>query len=237
MNAQPLKFYASEAHPCGYLGGETAVSLFADPQAPMDTRVYSLLIDHGFRRSGEHVYRPYCPDCQQCVPVRVPVEAFQPNRAQRRCRKRNADLSLRLVDKHRDEHFALYRRYIRQRHPGGSMDDPDPARYRAFIDSSWCETLFYEFHLHGELVGVAITDRLEQGLSAFYTYFDPELSRQRSLGTLAILWQIEQCRRLGLPWLYLGYWIAGCAKMRYKIRFQPLQGLLGECWRELEQAD
>ncbi len=233
MNAQPLKFYASNPHPCGYLAQQTAVSLFADPQAPMDTRVYSLLIDHGFRRSGEHVYRPYCPDCQQCVPVRVAVEDFRPNRAQRRCLKRNTDLSLHCVDTHQDEHFTLYRRYIRQRHPGGSMDDPDPARYRGFIDSHWCETLFYEFRLGDELVGVAVTDRLEQGLSAFYTFFDPALSQRRSLGTLAILWQVEQCRNLGLPWLYLGYWIADCAKMRYKTRFQPLQGLLGDRWREL----
>ncbi len=233
MIEQPLKFYPSTPHDCGYLAQQTAVSLFADPDAAMNTALYSLLIDHGFRRSGNHVYRPYCPDCQQCVPVRIPAQQFSPSRRLRRCWRANQDLEVSTSGQWREDYFALYRRYIQARHPGGSMDDPDPRRFQDFIASDWCETLFYEFRLEDRLVAVAVTDRVDQGLSAFYTYFDPELSRRRGLGNYAVLWQINQCQQLGLPWLYLGYWIADCDKMRYKQLYRPLQGLVHNRWRDL----
>lgn len=223
ITTRTVTLYAGAPHVCSYLPGEVAVTQFVDPSLPMSTALYSELVDVGFRRSGEHVYRPRCRQCNSCIPARIPVGRFAPNRQQRRVWRRNQDLSVQLTVTHAsEEHFLMYRRYMAIRHPGGGMDVSDLEQYRAFLFSPWSDTRCLEFRSDERLVAVAVIDRLRQGWSAVYTYYEPE-ETQRSLGTFAVLWQIEQCRRSALPWVYLGYWIPQCAKMRYKVQFQPLE--------------
>ena len=233
LTAEIPAFFASPPHPCHYLPGRQAVTLFADPRAPLNPALYAQLIDYGFRRSGEHLYRPRCPGCHECIPVRVPVGRFERSRRQRRTWCRNQDLTVsRHAPTYAQEHFALYRRYVGARHSGGGMDDASPERYLEFLRSGWSDTEFYEFRAGQALLAVAVVDRLPQGLSAVYTFFDPQESR-RSLGSYAILWEIEAARREGLPWLYLGYWVQDCRKMSYKGDYRPLQAYRDGRWGEL----
>lgn len=231
-NAIPpeLLFYASAPHPCSYLEEQAAVTLFADPEAKMTTALYSTLSDFGFRRSGEHVYAPRCPGCSACIPVRLPVNAFRPNRSQRRNWQNNADLDVTILPAaFRDTHFAIYQRYLTARHADGSMAEPDPEQYNSFFGSSWCETRYVEFSLSGRPLGVSVMDILENGLSAVYTFFDPETAG-RGLGVYAVLWLIEEARRRGLPYLYLGYLIHESPKMAYKARYRPQEQFRNGVW-------
>lgn len=228
--SEPLKFYATYPHACAYIDGFEATDIVADPEAPMDAEVHGQLADLGFRRSGDLLYRPHCRECARCVSVRVPVEEFRPRRSQRRTRKRNRDLDLHWAPAHySDEHFELYCRYLADRHQGGGMDNPQPEDFRRFLIGGWSDTRFLEFRLGGDLLAVAVTDWLPQGLSAVYTYFDPDF-RDRGLGVNAILRQIEEARRLELPYVYLGYWVEGCRKMEYKQDYRPLEGFDGQGW-------
>ena len=218
-----LAFFASELYDCGYLEGNTAVSVFADPSVAMSTAIYSKLIDYGFRRSGEHVYAPRCPDCSACVPIRVPVMDFTPNRTQRRTVMRNAQVTVTCrFAEFRDEHFKLYKRYISSRHSGGSMNNPTPDSYMQFLTSRWSETYFYEFRLQNQLLAVTVADKVHQGLSAVYTFFEPEYATL-SPRQFAVISLINEARSLRLPWLYLGYWIANCRKMQYKDQYRPAE--------------
>jgi arginine-tRNA-protein transferase len=231
-----LAFYASVPTPCSYLPGRTAVTVFVDPLARMNVARYGWLVERGFRRSGEHVYMPYCPGCDACVPARIPVADFKPNRSQRRIFRRNSDLSVRRVPTaFVDEHYRLYQRYVSARHAGSSMENYGPEHYTSFLACDWGESYLYEFRDASRLVAVASVDHLESGLSAVYTFFDPELS-QRGLGVYAVLWQVETARRMGLPFVYLGYWIAACENMRYKANFQPLQIYRGDHWELLANS-
>jgi arginine-tRNA-protein transferase len=230
---QRLSFFATPEHECSYLPDRQAITLFADPNARFDNHMYSILAQYGFRRSGRHIYRPSCPACEACIPVRVPVDEFQPNRSQRRNWNRNHDLSVReLPSEFNAEHHVLYCKYIEDRHPAGGMDDPDPEKYMEFLTCEWSETRFIEFRLNGQLASVAVVDELDSGFSAVYTFFDPALAK-RGLGTYAILWEIEASRRQGLPWLYLGYWIEACPKMRYKMDYSPLEKFHQGCWNRI----
>lgn len=230
MTATGVKFFSTTAHACSYLPGEQAITLFADPKSRMDDRLYSELSDLGFRRSGNYVYRPHCSHCNACVAVRIPVDRFQPNRQQQRVWKRNQDLTVRaLPPLFRADHYALYARYIRERHSDGDMYPPSEEQFTSFLTSDWSDTCFYEFRAGERLLAVAVCDVLENGLSAVYTFYDPDESR-RSLGTHAILWQIEETRRMGLSSLYLGYWIKNCHKMSYKIAFRPIELLINNEW-------
>lgn len=225
-----LKFFLSTPSTCGYLPDRESVSLFADPKFPFSPAVYDLLIDHGFRRSADYVYRPHCPECNLCVPARVPVDMFKKSRSQKRIWNKNSDLEVHSVNlEPNQEHYALYQKYQRMRHGEGEMANHDIERYSEFLESEWCETLLLEFRHEGRLVAVAVTDVIRRGLSAFYTYFDPDYA-DRSLGTYAVLWQIELTQKLGLPWLYLGYWIHNCQKMNYKTNFRPLEMRIDEQW-------
>jgi arginine-tRNA-protein transferase len=231
-----LSFYISRPHECSYLPDRQAITLFAEPTVQIDTNLYSVLINYGFRRSGELIYRPRCPSCDACVPVRVDVEAFQPNRSQRRCWQTNQDLEVRrLPARYRESQYQLYQRYVKTRHAGGGMDDAEPDRYMEFLHSPSIETVFVEFSRHGLPLCVAVIDVLATGLSSVYTFFEPEQSR-RSLGTYAVLWTIDWARQLGLAHVYLGYWIKDCRKMDYKRQFQPLQGLQNGTWQWLENS-
>lgn len=231
MTAQPgIRLFQTLEHACGYWPDRHARDVILDPEDPRLPGVYGQALALGFRRSGGHVYRPHCANCQACVPVRIPVASFVPNRSQRRCWQRNADLQITAVPARRNEaNFALYRRYLASRHAGGGMDDPSEAHFDSFLHSPWSPTYFLEMREHGRLVAVAVTDRVPGALSAVYTFYAPELSA-RSLGTYAILQQIAWARNEGCGYLYLGFWLDGHPKMAYKQGFQPLQHRVGDQW-------
>jgi arginine-tRNA-protein transferase len=217
-------FKKTPPHKCSYFPDRIATTVFADPFFPdKDNVLYDTLIKFGFRRSGEEIYRPHCEECYACTSVRVPVQFFKPRRSQRRVWKKNKELTVSaVVPVFKQEHFNLYSRYVASRHKGGSMDNPTPEDYMQFLTSSWAKTVFYEFRLQEQLVMLAVVDHADKGLSAVYTCFEPDFPA-RSLGVYAILWEIEETKRLNLNWLYLGYWIKGCQKMHYKTEYQPLE--------------
>ncbi|SQF99374.1 arginyl-tRNA-protein transferase [Paucimonas lemoignei] len=225
-----LKFYATQPHSCSYLPEEQATTLFLDPSQPMDVQVYADLSDMGFRRSGDHLYRPHCQNCSACVPARIPVDLFVPNRQQKRIFKRNADIEVRSTKPHfSEEYFDLYQRYIEQRHADGDMFPPSREQFSTFLvrDLKFCR--FFEFRLEKRLLAVAVTDMLPNGLSAVYTFYEPGEER-RSLGRYAILWQIAEAARLRLHAVYLGYWIKNCQKMNYKTQYRPIELLTNQRW-------
>lgn len=230
MSVENIKFYLSTEQVCSYLSDRQSASVFADPDGYMSTNLYSVLINHGFRRSADFVYRPHCTSCDACKSARIPVANFAASRNQKRVWKKNSDvIALETKPQHNDEHFELYKKYVRARHSDGEMDHEDPHRYFDFLNSSWCDTRFVELRVNEKLLAVAVTDYLTQGLSALYTFFDPDASH-RSLGTYAILWQIQRAQALRKNWLYLGYWIEECEKMRYKNNFRPLEIFENDQW-------
>ncbi|MHB8346783.1 MAG: arginyltransferase [Acidiferrobacterales bacterium] len=236
--------YLSMPHPCSYLADRTSTIVFVDPRQALDTIRYGDFVRQGFRRSGELIYKPNCLGCAACTPVRIPVQRFLPSRGQRRIWKKNADIRVTIRPAvFSPEHFSLYRHYQAGRHPGSSMDDPDPEKYIGFLRSPHTETVFCELRTtrpagnrsvsqprsEGTLLGVAVTDVLPDALSAVYTFYDPnELAR--GLGVHAILWQISEAQRRGLSWVYLGYWIGQSPKMAYKTNFRPLEALRDARW-------
>ena len=225
-----VRLFRTSPHPCSYKESEQAATVFVDPDLVIDKAINSKLSDLGYRRSGAHLYRPDCDFCQACISCRVPVAEFQFNRSQRRILRRNE--SLRVVEKSDlTDYIAydLYQRYINQRHLDGDMFPASLEQYEAFIKTKMVDTRFFLFYEQDELLAVSVVDFLEQGLSAVYTFFDPDQS-QRSLGNFAILWQITKCQELGLPYLFLGYWIKGCGKMEYKSKFRPLEMLINGRW-------
>ena len=204
--------------------------MFVDPRVRPDQASYTLLSQHGFRRSGSHVYRPRCQQCSACIPIRIPVNDFRASRSQRRTLNRNNDLRvLQKPAQYEEEHFLLYAKYIEQRHHGGGMENPDPTSYMDFLTASWAETFFLEIRSQQELIAVAVIDVLEDGLSAVYTFFDQN-AEKRSPGRFAILKEIELTQQSGLQWLYLGYWIEQCRKMSYKTDFSPHQKFIDGVW-------
>ena len=226
-----LRLYATPGHPCSYLAGREATTVFVDPYRPKDPVLYTLLSRLGFRRSGTHIYRPGCAGCSACVPVRIPVARFRPRRIHRRVRAANRDLSFRIRPAGFDAaHYSLYERYVAARHPGGGMDNPSPEQYRDFLTSTWCDTSFFEYSLGGVVLAVSVIDRLNDALSCVYTFFEPAYA-QRSLGTYAILHAIEVAHRESLEWLYLGYYIADSPKMRYKADYRPQERFVDGRWR------
>lgn len=228
-----LKVYTTYPHSCSYLEDQEATTLFVDPRQSVDKGLYSKLSMLGFRRSGNHIYRPHCASCSACIPARIPVAEFQPRRGQRRILQRNRDLMVTYSDDIRDdEAFDLYHRYICLRHADGDMYPPDRDQYEAFLNRVWDCTHYYRFYDRGRLVALAVIDELEDGLSAIYTFFEPGEDR-RSLGTFAILWQVEKARDMGLDYVYLGYWIRDCRKMSYKSDFRPLEIYVNSRWTTL----
>ena len=237
----PLRLFHTSDHPCGYWPERQARDLVFDPGDPRLGQSYPMALSWGFRRSGNLIYRPHCRGCQACVAVRIPVGEFQPDRSQRRCLARNADLEARILPAERsDEHFALYQRYLNARHPGGGMDGHGAAEFDQFLVSTWGQGRFLELrtrqaHGQGELLAVAVTDVVPDALSAVYTFYEPD-AVERGLGTFAILQQIAWAQREGKRHLYLGYWIDGHRKMAYKRRYRPLESFDGHGWTRMTGA-
>ena len=238
------EFYITSPQTCPYLPGRAERKLFTHLTLDKKPDFVDLLLKGGFRRSQNIAYMPYCEGCQACVSVRVVVDRFAPGRTFRRAIERNGDLdAARVPARPTAEQYSVFRRYIDARHGDGGMADMTVLDFAMMIEDSVVDTFVTEYRLRqpgraapdqdpGRLVAVALCDRLSDGISMVYSFFDPDIDQRRSLGTYMILEHVAFARRLGLPYLYLGYWIENSEKMAYKTRFQPQEFLTPQGWIE-----
>jgi len=230
---RPLQFFfTTPLQPCPYLPDRLERKLVTELTWPDPRGSHDALTAAGFRRSYGVAYKPACPDCAACVPIRVRVAEHAPSRSQRRILRLNADLvASESAPTATQEQYALFRRYQEARHAGGGMAMMDFNDYRAMVETTCVDTCLVTFRdAGGRLVGASLTDRLRDGFSGVYKFFDPAAGA-RSLGTFMILWHIARAHALGLPFVYLGYWIEECGKMTYKVRFPPAEVLTPAGWR------
>jgi len=235
FNSQKLQFYMTIPSPCPYLPGRMERKIFAQLDPITGPYLNNYLTHSGFRRSQNVLYRPACENCQACRSLRVETARFLPTRSMKRILRLNKDITGTVCPSFAtDEQFDLLTRYLSSRHAGGGMSDMDYARYEMMVEECSTETEIVEYRdADNVLIACVLIDRLSDGLSMVYSFFDPD-ERKRSLGNLMILDQIERCQLLGLPYLYLGYWVAGSPKMDYKARFRPCEVLGPEGWRLME---
>ena len=242
-------FHITMAQPCPYLPGKLERKLFTHLTPDKPHQFIDKLLRNGFRRSQNVAYLPYCNDCQACVSVRVVVDEFAPGKSFKRLIKRNRDIVARRVKrKATQEQYGLFDLYINARHSDGGMAEMDHFDFTMMIEESEADTFLTEYRLRtpldeegssetkedqGKLIAVTLCDRLSDGISMVYSFFDPQYTA-RSLGSYMILEHVDFIRRQGLPFLYLGYWIKGCQKMNYKSRFTPQQHLTPDGWKESE---
>jgi arginine-tRNA-protein transferase len=235
---RPQFFYTTAPLPCPYVPGRIERKVVTEITGPESETLHDRLSRAGFRRSHNIAYAPVCPGCNACVPIRIPVATFQPDRAARRVVRANqAVQGFTAPARATAEQFQLFQRYQQQRHRDGDMATMSFYDYRAMVEDTPIETLVVEFRDPDErLVGACLADRLGDGLSAVYSFFEPGLER-RSLGTFTILWLIDRAREVDLPYVYLGYWVPESHKMAYKARFRPSEILVGGSWRPLTDND
>lgn len=229
------RFYYSAPAPCPYIDGRTERRIFADLSGPGAAFSYDLLSEAGFRRSLGFAYRPACPGCHACVPVRIPAREFVLTRSWRRVIATNSDLTITWAPARASaEQFDLFQRYQNGRHGDGDMARMDLGDFKTMVEVGALGSMIAELRdASGRLLGGCLTDRMARGMSAVYSFFDPDEDR-RSLGSRAVLWLIEQTVNEGLDFVYLGYWIAESRKMAYKARFRPLEGLTRDGWQRIE---
>lgn len=235
---QKLQFYVTTGYNCGYLPNKLAQSLIASPQHLIDANVYSGLIQQGFRRSGKFAYRPHCENCRECVPVRVILQHFAPNRSQKRAYKQHQNLTASILNVgFQEEHYALYSAYQKARHIDLNAKDKnsnqeekdDIEQYQNFLCQTNVESVMIEFRENGQLKMISVIDIVRDGISAVYTFYDTT-DVKASYGTYNVLWQVDWAKSLNLPYLYLGYWIKDSKKMAYKQNFKPLEKLIEGEW-------
>jgi arginine-tRNA-protein transferase len=232
VHEKPLSrsFYATQPAPCPYLDGRTEQRIVTPFFAGDDAVFFDGLNQAGFRRSHGFLYRPACPGCQACIPVRVPVQRFVWTRRFRKVWGKNTGITAeRRPATATDEQYALFKSYLHARHDDGGMARMSREDYRELVENAPSDTFVVEFRRGGVLAAVALSDQLLSGLSGVYKFFAPDLEKQ-SPGTFVILWHIVEAARLGLPFVYLGYWIEHSRKMRYKAQFQPIEQLGPSGW-------
>ncbi|WP_349360455.1 arginyltransferase [Stappia sp.] len=241
------QFYLTAPAPCPYLDGRQERKVFTHLVGARAQMLNDVLTQGGFRRSQNIAYRPACEDCRACVSVRVRVDGFQWRKGLRRIWKRNEDLiGAQQAAAPSSAQYDLFRRYLDARHANGGMADMTVLDYAMMIEDTHVDTMVVEYRrrgpdsfLNGEgsgpLLAVALTDVLSDGLSMVYSFFDPD-AQARSLGTFLILDHIERARMMGLPYVYLGYWVEGSPKMDYKARFRPQDHLTADGWRDADAA-
>jgi arginine-tRNA-protein transferase len=235
---QAARFYYSAPAPCPYLNGRVERRIFADLSGPQASLSYDLLSEAGFRRSLGFAYRPACPACNACVPVRIPVVGFKHGKTWRRVMAENADLTpSRKPARATNEQYELFARYQAARHHDGEMARMDLNDFRTMVEVGALDSLIIEFRdPTGRLISACLADRLNRSLSAVYSFYEPD-QPTRSLGNFMVLWLVEEARRAGLDHVYLGYWIASSRKMAYKARFRPLEALTRDGWRALDPGE
>ncbi|API58010.1 arginyltransferase [Tardibacter chloracetimidivorans] len=238
------RFFVTAPTPCPYLPGKTERKIFTELRGPGAGELNEALGRIGFRRSQNVAYRPSCDNCHACVSIRVITDAFEPNATQRRLLKRNSDLEISACRPwSTEEQFALMQRYLAARHPAGGMNGMDAFDYADMVEQTPVTTWVIEYRepsvdgVPGALVGACLTDQQSDGLSMIYSFYDPELASRKGLGTFIILDHVLRARAARLPYVYLGYWIDGCDRMRYKVRFQPAERLTAAGWRPVETTD
>ena len=238
------RFFVTSPAPCPYLPGRTERKVFTELSGNHAAELNEALGRIGFRRSQGVAYRPSCTDCQACVSVRVVASEFRPNATQRKLIRRHADLVVDACEPWTtEEQFGLLRRYLSARHPGGGMAEMDELDFADMVEQTPVTTFMVEYRepsaegRPGRLVGACLTDQQSDGLSMVYSFFDPAPEGRPGLGTFIILDHIQRARTARLPFVYLGYWVKGSARMQYKVRFQPIERLGPNGWRRFDTAE
>ncbi|NRA55692.1 MAG: arginyltransferase [Gammaproteobacteria bacterium] len=219
----------TEKFSCSYLPDKTEQLIFVQPPLQLTDEAYETLMAQGFRRSADDVYRPHCPQCNDCQSLRINVSDFIPSKSQRRLLAKNKQLVMKVTQQIKPSYYPLYQKYISVRHCDGSMYPPNEDQLKSFTQSKWSNIEFIELYHQQQLISVAIVDRTPNALSAVYTFFDPQFAKL-SLGSYNILQQIEYAAQNNIKFVYLGYFIDACDSMKYKQKYLPNQRYIDDSW-------